>query len=311
MSSEPSRPIGPRERPPHPATVAQPKPAPSGATTRPPHPSTAVQPKAPHPATVVQGKGLPPHRATVIPPQSPSKGGVPRLTHPAIVVQQRLARSAAQARIPEAVRVAQRAAALVLQHGFNNAVLAAAYGGAAAKTANDALGDSKVRDALKEAWMLSINLKGKTVQERGGWIFFKVGGASHEYKVVLASTKRSNALKDNDRATGAAIDLADPGSYSGEVAPDGYAMIANFHSHPLTHGNATPSQADIQNAYVRNLQGIVLSCDGHVYIYGPLRLASTRVGYPMGGAVAAAAGPVLAGIPASPWNINVNTGTIS
>jgi hypothetical protein len=291
MSSERHRPTGLRERPPHPAAVAQPKPAPRVPAARPPHPARVVQPKAQPPATAGQGKGLPPH--------------------PAIVVQRRLAPSVSEARISGVGRVAQRAAAPAVQHGFNNAALAAAYGGVGAKTANDALGDSKVRDALKEAWSLSINLRGKTVQERGGFIFVKVGGASTVYKVVLASAKRSKALKDNDQATGASIDLDNPGGYPGETITDGYAMIANFHSHPLTHGNASPSQADIQNAYVRNLQGIVLSWDGHVYIYGPARVASASVGYPMGGAVAAAAPAVLAGIPASAWNIDVATGKIT
>src|ERR1700727_1673883 len=52
-------------RPPHPATVVQPKPAFGKPAARPPHPATVVQPKPafakptarpPHPATVVQRK---------------------------------------------------------------------------------------------------------------------------------------------------------------------------------------------------------------------------------------------------------------
>jgi hypothetical protein len=58
---------GPNERPPHPATMAQPKvPHPAMVAQgkgRPPHPATVAQPKVPHPAMVVQRKGLPPHPA--------------------------------------------------------------------------------------------------------------------------------------------------------------------------------------------------------------------------------------------------------
>jgi hypothetical protein len=67
---------GPGARPPHPATVAQPKPAFGGVPARPPHPATMMRGKSapelpPHPATV-QGKATqpaslpakPPHPAT-------------------------------------------------------------------------------------------------------------------------------------------------------------------------------------------------------------------------------------------------------
>ncbi len=50
---------------PHPATVQ--------GKARPPHPATVVQPKAPHPATV-QGKARPPHPATVVQPKRAMPG---------------------------------------------------------------------------------------------------------------------------------------------------------------------------------------------------------------------------------------------
>lgn len=65
-------------RPPHPATVAQPK-APHPATVaqlKARHPATVVQPKAPHPATAAQLKA--PHAATVVQPKA---------RHPATVAQ--------------------------------------------------------------------------------------------------------------------------------------------------------------------------------------------------------------------------------
>lgn len=71
---------------PHLATAAQPKPAFAAMAERPPHPATVVQDKGlpPHPATVVRGKGLPPHPATTgavqrrgsaVPPTRPLAAG--------------------------------------------------------------------------------------------------------------------------------------------------------------------------------------------------------------------------------------------
>ncbi|WP_437600075.1 hypothetical protein WMF28_00770 [Sorangium sp. So ce590] len=125
----------PNKRPPHPATVAQPK-APHLASApgkgRPPHPATVAQPKAPrlasapgkgrppHPATVAQpkaprlasapGKGRPPHPATVAQPKAPRLASAPgkgRPPHPATVAQPKAPHQALIARSP----VAQRAEA--------------------------------------------------------------------------------------------------------------------------------------------------------------------------------------------------------
>jgi hypothetical protein len=83
----------PAARPPHAATVVQPK-APHPATvaqSKAQHPATVAQPKMPHPATIVPGRGLmpptpprqpvpsrPPHPATVVQPKAP---------HPVTVAQ--------------------------------------------------------------------------------------------------------------------------------------------------------------------------------------------------------------------------------
>ena len=95
---------GPGVRPPHPATVAgsvsgQGSPQKTGQgpqsgrggqgpSGRPPHPAT-VAPRAPHPATVVQGKVLLPHPATVVQATAPHRAkvvqGKAQWPHPATV----------------------------------------------------------------------------------------------------------------------------------------------------------------------------------------------------------------------------------
>jgi hypothetical protein len=78
------------KRPPHPATVAQPKPAFGRVPERPPHPATVVQPKPAfgavaerprNPATV--GKAHPPHPATMVQPRPRFGGAAERPPHSA------------------------------------------------------------------------------------------------------------------------------------------------------------------------------------------------------------------------------------
>ncbi|XYI02611.1 hypothetical protein ACMHYB_23800 [Sorangium sp. So ce1128] len=115
----------PISRPPHPATVAQPK-APFGApAARPPHPATVAQPKVPfgapaarppHPATVAQPKvpvgapaARPPHPATVAQPKVPIGTHAARPPHPATVAQPKAPIGTHAARPPHPAAVVQRA----------------------------------------------------------------------------------------------------------------------------------------------------------------------------------------------------------
>src|SRR4051812_31688948 len=76
---------GEGERPPHRATVAQPKAPPPATVVQPKarHPATVAQPKAPHPATA-RGTGLPPHPATVA--QRRAAEPAPQVIQPVIVL---------------------------------------------------------------------------------------------------------------------------------------------------------------------------------------------------------------------------------
>ena len=65
-------------RPPHPATVAQPKVAPGGPAARPPHPATVAQPKV----AATSPRPHPPHPATVAPRRMPGGTAVQRADDP-------------------------------------------------------------------------------------------------------------------------------------------------------------------------------------------------------------------------------------
>ncbi|WP_437603055.1 hypothetical protein WMF28_15655 [Sorangium sp. So ce590] len=73
----------PNARAPHPATVAQPRPALGGVAPRPPHPATVAQPR---PALGGMAP-RPPHPATVAQPRPALGGMAPRPPHPATVAQ--------------------------------------------------------------------------------------------------------------------------------------------------------------------------------------------------------------------------------
>jgi hypothetical protein len=123
LSPNGSRPLQPSERPPHPATVVQPKEAIGAPAARPPHPATVVQPKAvigapagrsPHPATVAQPRpaiggpaARPPHPAMVVQPKPAFGAPAARPPHPAMVVQPKPAFGAPAARPPHPATVVQ------------------------------------------------------------------------------------------------------------------------------------------------------------------------------------------------------------
>ncbi|KAJ7294946.1 hypothetical protein O6H91_Y222600 [Diphasiastrum complanatum] len=80
-----------------------------------------------------------------------------------------------------------------------------------------------------------------------------------------------------------AIDLENPESQPGNVAPSSYKVVANFHTHPLPGASQPPSSSDIINAYARGVPGIVKS-ERAIYYYGPARrenmTAASPKGYP-------------------------------
>ena len=51
--------------------------------------------------------------------------------------------------------------------------------------------------------------------------------------------------------------------------------MANFHTHPLEN-NQLPSKADLENAYGRNVPGIIIARN-MIYVYGPERRQNFRL----------------------------------
>ena len=109
MPADRDRPFGGSApvRPPHPATVVQPKASPPWGAGKvlPPHPATVVQKKT-LPAAGAR-KPLPPHPATVVQPKAAIGGVVQRPPHPATVMQKKAVVGAPAARSPHPATVAQ------------------------------------------------------------------------------------------------------------------------------------------------------------------------------------------------------------
>ncbi|KAF8074509.1 hypothetical protein FPV67DRAFT_584750 [Lyophyllum atratum] len=119
----------------------------------------------------------------------------------------------------------------------------------------------EVLSAFQEAWTDSFPTR-NTAQE-----IVHPTGRVH---VRRAQRSRSNTMnRTRPPAVAAGIDLNNPESNSGNPAPQGWVIVANFHTHPMGEaygGNpATPSTADNTNAWGRGVPGIIVQ-----YVVFPL-----------------------------------------
>ncbi|KAK0494808.1 hypothetical protein EDD18DRAFT_1172471 [Armillaria luteobubalina] len=115
--------------------------------------------------------------------------------------------------------------------------------------------------------------------EQGGFIYVDFPVPSKVTRAWITRAPKGQTMNQRTVGPNASIDLNNPG-----IVMDKVILAANFHTHPLSTdvgGGQEPSRADMDNAYVRGVPGIVVSRRG-VYSYGPERRTSVSnpKGYP-------------------------------
>ena len=128
--------------------------------------------------------------------------------------------------------------------------------------------NSMTRTQLEAAWTQS-SVGRNLFQEMGGWIYANPSNP-RELQIVRAPRTASEPFRgtNDPEQPNPAIDLNGAATAN---ARRGWILVANFHTHPLQQ-NQQPSNADLENAIVRGVPGIVIS-RGSVYVYGPERRA--------------------------------------
>ena len=125
--------------------------------------------------------------------------------------------------------------------------------------------NSATRAQLEAAWTQSF-VGRDLFQEMGGWIYANPSNP-RELQIVRAPRTASRSF----RSTGSENPAIDLNGAATANARQGWILVANFHTHPL-QVNQEPSTADLRNAILRGVPGIVISRD-NVYVYGPERRA--------------------------------------
>ena len=137
----------------------------------------------------------------------------------------------------------------------------------------DALAANRhVKDAFRQAWRRTLeqHAKLKVFQEFGGWIWADAQNPA-SIRIQPAPDQRSKPFKASSKHPGA-INLEDP-EHVGNLPPEGFVVVGNYHTHPDPDGDQQPSRADFRNAWGRGVPGFVISLAG-VLAYGPEQRAS-------------------------------------
>ncbi|KAJ7289966.1 hypothetical protein O6H91_Y301900 [Diphasiastrum complanatum] len=150
-----------------------------------------------------------------------------------------------------------------------------------APTVDKLLENKDVMKALDDAWKGSFTGTGvsRLYQERGGWIYADPSNVQ-KLKIREAGKDRSKPVKASSTEN-PSINLENPESQPGNVAPNSYKVVANFHTHPLPGVSQQPSSSDIINAFARGVPGIVKS-EKAIYYYGPARHENMTPASPKG-----------------------------
>jgi hypothetical protein len=130
-------------------------------------------------------------------------------------------------------------------------------------TASELLANSKVVDALDQAWTDSLADQPERRHEEGGWIYMNV--STGETTIRRASPGRQTA-----------IDLSDP------PLLDGFVIVGKFHTHPnpTSEGwNPGPSPADI-SIDARHGVPDLIRADDRIHVSGPERRRGGLAGEP-------------------------------